>query len=95
KSYSIGPVQGGVGAEVGGIIGRGKAKFARYSDSYWDIDSSGTTQAVGNTNKHDGLKGLSTEEFTSHLPRGFDRNIWGQSPSINNGYPYLLANPPR
>ena len=28
------------------------------------------------------------------LPAGFDPAIWGQNASINNGYPYLLANPP-
>jgi hypothetical protein len=28
------------------------------------------------------------------LPPGFDPKIWAQSSNINNGYPYLLANPP-
>jgi len=30
----------------------------------------------------------------SGLADGFDPHIWRQSPNINNGYPYLLANPP-
>ena len=28
------------------------------------------------------------------LPAGFDPAIWAQSKSINNGFPYLIANPP-
>ena len=30
----------------------------------------------------------------SGLPDGFDPQVWGQDANINNGYPYLLANPP-
>jgi hypothetical protein len=93
-SYSVGAVSGGAAAEVGGAIGREKTDLAHNSDSYWDTDSSGTTQAVGNTKNRLGLKGLSTEELVAHLPEGFDNNIWGQSPNINGGYPYLLANLP-
>jgi len=37
---------------------------------------------------------LSDEQLKAALPPGFDPAIWGQSASINNGYPYLLANPP-
>ena len=29
------------------------------------------------------------------LPAGFDRRIWKENPSINNGLPYLIANPPQ
>jgi hypothetical protein len=29
------------------------------------------------------------------LPEGFDPNVWRSDPNINNGYPYLLANPPQ
>ena len=25
---------------------------------------------------------------------GFDPNIWAENPKINNGFPYLIANPP-
>jgi len=30
----------------------------------------------------------------SGLPAGFSPTLRGQSPDINDGYPYLLANPP-
>jgi hypothetical protein len=42
-----------------------------------------------------GLKGLKTRKLQSGLPAGFDPTIWAQSPSINNGFPYLIANPPQ
>jgi hypothetical protein len=29
------------------------------------------------------------------LPEGFDPTIWAENPSINNGFPYLIANPPQ
>jgi hypothetical protein len=29
------------------------------------------------------------------LPAGFDRTVWGRKRSINNGYPYLIDNPPQ
>jgi hypothetical protein len=41
-----------------------------------------------------GTTGLRDRELKSGLPVGFDPAIWGQNPNINNGYPYLLANPP-
>jgi hypothetical protein len=42
-----------------------------------------------------GITGLTTAQFESALPSGFDPAIWGEKPNINNGYPYLLANAPR
>ncbi len=33
--------------------------------------------------------------FNASLPSGFDSSIWGSNPSINGGFPYLLALPPR
>jgi len=38
---------------------------------------------------------LTDAQLKAQLPDGFDPKIWGQSPTINNGYPYLLANPPQ
>ena len=38
--------------------------------------------------------GLTDAALKSALPAGFDPAIWGQSATINNGYPYLLDNPP-
>ena len=41
-----------------------------------------------------GITGLTTVQFQSGLPAGFDPAVWAQSPGINNGFPYLIANPP-
>ncbi|MFL6691148.1 MAG: hypothetical protein ACJ8IR_13340 [Alphaproteobacteria bacterium] len=41
------------------------------------------------------VTGLSDAELRSGRPAGFKSDVWGQSPDINNGYPYLLANPPQ
>jgi hypothetical protein len=37
---------------------------------------------------------MRTEQLQSGLPSGFDPSIWAEKPGINNGYPYLIANPP-
>jgi hypothetical protein len=65
---------------------------------YWDIDTSGRTNGCGYKKdkrrrcRH--VTGLSDAQLKSALPNGFDPAIWGEAPDINNGYPYLLANPP-
>lgn len=67
---------------------------------YWDMDTSGKGQGKGFGNCQDNgcrrsVKGLTTEEFQSGLPDGFDPNIWGENASINGGFPYLIALPPQ
>jgi hypothetical protein len=78
------------------VTGYQKGLFS-YKRTYWDLDTSGISdpsQGVGNYANYPGVSGLSDTQLKSALPRGFDRKIWGQAPNINNGYPYLLANPP-
>jgi hypothetical protein len=41
-----------------------------------------------------GIKGLGNSELTSGLPKGFNPRVWTESPDINGGLPYLIANPP-
>ena len=65
-----------------------------YVSSYWDQDVSGVGTACGVGTTCPGVSGLSDTQLKSSLPSGFDPAVWGQSASINNGYPYLLANPP-
>ena len=80
----------------GGLIGWGESNNAQ-SDTYWDLDTSGVSdpsKGQGNVANEPGIKGLTDAKLKSGLPAGFDPAIWGQSASINNGYPYLLANPP-
>jgi len=65
------------------------------SDDYWDSD---TTFATGRSKKSDdcpAVSSLTDAQLKSGLPAGFTPSIWGQSASINDGYPYLLANSPQ
>jgi len=82
----------------GGLIGQDQVHSGNISDAYWDETTSGVTnssQGAGTPANDPGIAGLSNTQLTSALPTGFDPAIWAQSPSINNGLPYLIANPPR
>jgi hypothetical protein len=91
QTYSIGLVSGGSGSCVGGFASFDQGFPNAYD--YWDTDASGTDQATC-YGAVSGVSGLTTEQFKSGLPTGFDSKVWGQSPKINKGYPYLRANPP-
>jgi len=97
SGYSIGAVSGD--GELGGFAGREEnPQNIRWPKAYWDLDASGIgdpKQGCGNTPLCHSITGLSDAELKSALPDGFNPKVWGQSPGINNGYPYLLANPPR
>lgn len=100
NSYSAGAVKGtGEGAfgGAGGFIGFAQAAdHADFSNDYWDLGRSGWGRACGGTfHGHcPPVTGLSDPKLKAQLPAGFDPAIWGQSPSVNKGYPYLLNNPP-
>jgi len=92
NSYSTGVVNAG---QRGGLLGQDYSTTAR---SYWDFDTSGISdphQGAGDPLDDPGITGLTDAQLKSALPAGFDPNVWGQSSSINNGWPYLLANPPQ
>jgi hypothetical protein len=91
-SYSTGAVSGGPSSVVGGFAGA-NIKVRTVLDNYWDTTTSGTTQGVGKGSTKN-VTGLTTQQLQSRLPHGFDRSVWGEKKSINNGLPYLLANPP-
>jgi hypothetical protein len=88
-SYSIGHVSGG--RKVGGFAGVLNGQF---QNDDWDVDTSGSDEATGDGNV-DGVTGLGDAQLKSGLPAGFDPQVWAIDPNINNGYPYLLANPPQ
>lgn len=96
--YSTGLVTGGLDwiSDVGGFVGFDRNSPTN-SNVYWDLDTSGVSDpshGAGNTDNDPGITGLSDGQLKSGLPEGFDPAIWGQSTTINNGYPYLRANPP-
>jgi|SRR5579871_2466544 len=91
NSYAIGAVSSQRFAVVGGFacVDNGTT----FSDTYWDTTTSGTDQGACNGNET-GITGLTTQELQSGLPSGFDPSIWAEDSSINNGFPYLIDNPP-
>jgi hypothetical protein len=97
QSYSTGAASGGSGSMIGGSIGDDQSANS-ITDLYWNLDTSGVSdpsQGAGNISNDPGITGLTDAQLKSELPSGFDSHIWGQSPNVNNGYPYLLANPPQ
>jgi hypothetical protein len=92
-SYSMGNIKGNDPGGDGGFIGFYVSGAA--TNSYWDTQTSGINNASGDEHKISGVTGLTTKQLKSHLPAGFDPSIWAESPSINNGFPYLIANPPQ
>ncbi|HEX3666384.1 MAG TPA: GLUG motif-containing protein [Rhizomicrobium sp.] len=98
-SYSTGAPQGGSGSYVGGLVGYDdhQANGGNITNNYWDTTTSGITdlsQGAGNVANDPGITGQTTEQLQSGLPDGFDPTIWAEAPNINNGLPYLIANPP-
>jgi hypothetical protein len=99
-SYSAGAASGGTGSFIGGLLGYddNSGGCDCLSDTYWDTTTSGITnlgQGAGNIANDPGITGLSTKQFRSGLPAGFDSTVWAEDRKINNGLPYLIANPPR
>jgi hypothetical protein len=94
-SYSAGLVSGSGNDDIaGGLIGSNE-RSGTLSIDYWDIDTSGLDDACGHfPDRCLGASGLTDAQLKAGLPAGFDPAIWGQKADFNNGYPYLLANPP-
>jgi len=92
--YSAGRVDATRG-DWGGLLG---SDGGTVQTAYWDFDTSGITdpgQGAGTPRNDPGITGLTNAQLKSALPSGFDPNVWSQSAGINNGWPYLLANPPQ
>ena len=71
-----------------------RTSYPACSIGYWATPTlAGTTR--GCHKPCTGVTGLTTAQFQSGLPAGFDPAVWAQSPSVNNGLPYLLNNPPQ
>jgi len=92
-SYATGLLTAGMNGVIGGVIGRGTSG-PEATDVYWDTETTGSSQPIGANGNAAGMVGLSTSQFQSGLPVGFDPTIWGENASIDGGLPYLLALPP-
>ncbi len=77
---------------VGGLFGIDNGNSNK--QACWDTTTTGVQVAAGNESSDAGTKGLTNSKFIAKLPKGFSKTIWAESPSINNGLPYLIANPP-
>ncbi len=97
--YSVGTTRGGLNVVIGGMLGYDHLPHRKndISASYWDLDTSeinDPSQGSGNIPNDPGITGLTDVQLKTALPTGFHRKVWRQNPTINNGYPYLLDNPP-
>jgi hypothetical protein len=91
RSYATGVVHGG------GVTGIDDGT-GLYASAYWDMDTThvrNLAQGVYNIPNAPGVTGLTDAQLKSGLPAGFDPAVWAQNAGINNGYPYLIANPPQ
>jgi hypothetical protein len=94
SSYSTGMVKGGPERSyIGGFIGDNSAGQGAIANAYWDTKTSGTDLGVG-SGSESGVTGVTTRQLQAGLPAGFDPTVWAENPLINNGLPYLIANPP-
>ena len=90
RSYARGKVSGG------GVTGNDDGTGV-YTNVYWDMDTThvrNPANGVFNHPNYPGITGLSDVQMKAALPTGFSPSVWGLNPAINDGYPYLLANPP-
>lgn len=83
------------GALPGGVVGYVEDN-PTFLNTYWDLKTGVHNPHAGAGSIRDlpGIVGLTDAQMKSGLPTGFDPAVWGHNPNINNGYPYLLSNPP-
>jgi len=91
NSYATGKVTTTGDGSTGGFVCNAAGPF--YKHNYWDTTTSKVSSGscFGDVS---GVKGLSSNKLRSGLPAGFDPSIWAEDANINNGFPYLIANPP-
>jgi hypothetical protein len=84
-------------ASAGGFVGIDNSAPGSIADSYWDTDTSGITdpsQGAFSPPNDPGITGENSVQLAAGLPAGFDPTVWAEDAPINNGLPYLIANPP-
>ena len=95
-SYSTGSAN--TSLHAGGFVGY-VSEISQYphndTNDYWDKATSGNNRGGGNGPlSNQGITGLNTRQLKAALPPGFSPAVWAENRMINNGYPYLIANPP-
>jgi len=98
-AYATGALSSQHAFALGGVLGADYASQpATFMDASWDLTTSqesDTSKGDGTVPNKPGITGLTDKQLKAALPDGFDPTIWGRKKTINNGYPYLLANPPQ
>jgi hypothetical protein len=100
QSYAWGaitvPTTGCTGANcVGGVIGQEIcAACDPNASTYWDTTTTKAKLGVGNLGSDKGIRGLPNTTLVAKLPPGFAATVWAENSAVNNGLPYLIANPP-
>lgn len=87
-SYST----GAAGSTNGGFECSGAS--TSFTNDYWDITTSRAKYSACYQVDLKGVTGLTTKQLRSGLPAGFHSTIWAEKKGVNNGLPYLIANPP-
>lgn len=88
QCYSLGFVYDYVsnGGAVFGVCNHN----AGITNTYWNLTTSGNARGCGNVASPTGITGLTTTQFLSSLPSGFDGS-WIQDGVNAGGYPYLAG----
>lgn len=92
RAYATGAVRAEEVSSAGGFVCVDQTSGGM-TDAYWDTTTTGVDTATC-TGSDSGVTPLTTSQLQSKLPAGFSPTVWVQNPSINNGFPYLIANPP-
>lgn len=95
RNYSTGAPSGG--NFDGGFVGFDESSGINLAFNYWDRTTSRISDpsgGAGNEANDPGIKGLTSRQLRARLPHEFHRATWARASTINQGFPYLRANPP-
>lgn len=96
-SYAAGQVSlaGGTSGFAGGLIASEVTNPPDITRAVWDAQTTGQSACIATWIPDPiGCKGLKTRRLKTSLLAGFKPAIWALDPAKNNGYPYLINNPP-
>jgi hypothetical protein len=89
-TYATGAIRGVAGDRIGGVAGSTRLPNLRLiATNYWNRTTTGVTRGTGVGVR--GFVGLTSAQLKARLPSGFNPAIWGQSPNVNEGFPFLKA----
>jgi hypothetical protein len=92
-SFAVGHVSGS--GFTGGLISSELTNPPDISHAVWDAQTTGQGRCIATWDPDPtGCNGMKTRRLKSRLPAGFKPANWGLAPATNNGYPYLINNPP-